>query len=122
MPILKAAQEAVLKIDKTQLHIIKSYINPPNLVVMVLKACCLLYGYEENWENSKRYLLGDIRFLEKLIGKLLLFVEYDVTTAAEIRFVKLRDLYFKKEEFKREYIIKQSEAAGCIYQWLIAID
>ena len=73
MPILKAAQEAVLKIDKTQLNIIKSYINPPNLVVMVLKACCLLYGYEENWENSKRYLLGDIRFLEKLIGKLLLF-------------------------------------------------
>ena len=35
---------------------------------MVLKACCLLYGYEENWENAKRYLLGDIRFLEKLIG------------------------------------------------------
>jgi dynein heavy chain, axonemal len=115
MPILKAAQEAVLKIDKTQLNIIKSYINPPNLVVMVLKACCLLYGYEENWENSKRYLLGDIRFLEKLI-------EYDVSTAAEIRFVKLREQYFKKEEFKREYIIKQSEAAGCIYQWLIAID
>jgi hypothetical protein len=66
---------------------------------MVLKACCLLYGYEENWENSKRYLLGDIRFLEKLI-------EYDVTTAAEIRFVKLREQYFKKEEFKRENIIK----------------
>ena len=35
---------------------------------MVLKACCLLYGYEETWENAKRYLLGDIHFLEKLIG------------------------------------------------------
>ena len=50
------------------MNILKSYINPPSLVVMVLKATCLLYGYEETWENAKRYLLGDIRFLEKLIG------------------------------------------------------
>ena len=39
---------------------------------MVLKATCLLYGYEENWENAKRYLLGDIRFLEKLIGSFII--------------------------------------------------
>ncbi len=37
----------------------------------------------------------------------MLFIsEYDVTSAAENRFVKLREQYFKKEEFKREYIIK----------------
>ena len=53
------------------MNILKSYVNPPNLVVMVLKATCLLFGYEENWENAKRYLLGDLKFLDKLIGKIL---------------------------------------------------
>ena len=42
-------------------------MNPPKLVVTVLDATCLLFGYEENWDTSKRYLLGDMRFLEKLV-------------------------------------------------------
>jgi hypothetical protein len=33
---------------------------------MVLNATCLLFGYEESWDDAKRYLLGDIKFLEKL--------------------------------------------------------
>lgn len=37
------------------------------MVVTVLDATCLLFGYEENWDTSKRYLLGDMRFLEKLV-------------------------------------------------------
>ena len=61
-----------MNIDKTQLNIIKIFVNPPNMVVMVLDAICLLFGYEENWVNSKRFLLGDIKFLEKLV-KLILF-------------------------------------------------
>jgi len=75
---------------------------------MVLKATCLLYGYEENWENAKRYLLGDIRFLEKLIGSFIIFLEFDVTVTnvVESRFIKLNEFYFKKDEFKRENIVK----------------
>ena len=38
------------------------------MVVMVLKATCLLFGYEETWENAKKYLLNDMKFLDKLIG------------------------------------------------------
>lgn len=68
MPALLSAQAAVANIDKTQLNIIKSYVNPPKLVVTVLDATCLLFGYEENWENSKRYLLGDMKFLDKLVS------------------------------------------------------
>ena len=56
-----------MKIDKTQLNILKSYVNPPFLVVNVLNAVCLIFGYEESWEYSKKYLLGDFRFIEKLI-------------------------------------------------------
>jgi hypothetical protein len=37
------------------------------MVVMVLDAICLLFSFEENWENSKKFLLGDMKFLEKLV-------------------------------------------------------
>jgi hypothetical protein len=69
------------------------------MVVTVLRACCVLFGYEENWENAKRYLLGDIRFLEHL-------VEFDVTSTPETRFVKVRKDYINKEEFNKESVIK----------------
>ena len=65
--MLKAAQAAVQNIDKTQLQIIKSYVNPPKVVVTVLDAVSLLFGQEESWEASKRYLLNDIKFLDKLV-------------------------------------------------------
>ncbi len=42
-------------------------MNPPILVVLVLNAVCLIFGYEETWESSKKYLLGDFKFIEKLI-------------------------------------------------------
>jgi hypothetical protein len=51
-----------------------------------------------------------------------LIKEYDVNGASDSRFVRLREHYLKKDEFKRENIVKQSEAAGCIYQWVLAID
>jgi hypothetical protein len=35
--------------------------------VTVLNAVCLIFGFEESWEYSKKYLLGDFRFIEKLI-------------------------------------------------------
>ena len=53
------------------------------MVVNVLKACCVLFGYEETWENAKRYLLGDLHFLEKL-------VDFDVINCPETRFIKFR--------------------------------
>jgi hypothetical protein len=34
---------------------------------MVLDAICLLFGLEESWEISKRNLLGDMGFLNKLV-------------------------------------------------------
>lgn len=37
------------------------------MVVTVLEATCLLFGLEESWDTSKRHLLGDMRFLEKLV-------------------------------------------------------
>ena len=69
------------------------------MVVFVLKACCTLFGFEETWEAAKRYLLGDIHFLEKL-------VDYDVINTPENRFVKFRNNYLNKEDFVKENVIK----------------
>ena len=104
-----------MKIDKTQLNIIKSYVSPPGLVVLVLQATCNLFGYEETWESAKRYLLGDLHFLEKLI-------EYDVKTAAESKFIRLRNIYISRPDFIKELVIKQSSAAASIYDWIMAIN
>ena len=49
---------------------------------MVLDAICLLFGLEESWEVSKRNLLGDMKFLEKLI-------DFDLKKSPESRFLKL---------------------------------
>ena len=62
-----------------------------------------------------RYLLGDLHFLEKLI-------EYDVVNSEESRFVKLRSKYFEMENFNKENILKNSEAAANIFEWIKAID
>ena len=71
------------------------------MVVIILKACALLFGLEETWESSKRYLLGDIKFLEKLI-------DFDVINCPPQRFLKLRKVYFQDPNFTRELIFKVS--------------
>jgi hypothetical protein len=88
-----------MKIDKTQLNILKSYVNPPTLVVQVLNSACLLFGYDENWETSKRLLLGDFKFIEKLI-------DFDASNCPDSRFLKLRTTYLHREDFKKENVQK----------------
>lgn len=66
---------------------------------MVLQATCLLFGHDETWENAKRFLLSDMRFLEKL-------VEFDVSNTSENRFIKLKNNYLGREDFKKELVVK----------------
>ena len=37
------------------------------MVVILMNAFCVLFGHEENWESSKKNLLNDFKFLEKLV-------------------------------------------------------
>ena len=53
----------------------------------------------ENWETAKRYLLGDMKFLDKLI-------EFNIKKVPENRFYRLRNYYFKKPGFTDENIQK----------------
>jgi hypothetical protein len=49
-------------------------------------ATAVLFDFEETWDATKRLLLGDIKFLEKM-------VEFNVDKCKESRFIKLRATY-----------------------------
>lgn len=99
LPILKSAQDAVAQIDKSALNQVKSYVNPPALVNTVLCSVALLFGFKETWEDAKKNLLGDMKFLEKLI-------DFDVSKIPEKRFLTLRNTYLKDPNFTKENVMK----------------
>ena len=55
-----------------------------------------------------RYLLGDMKFLEKLM-------DYDIQSVPEAKFHRLRTYYFEIPNFQSENILKQSTAASQIF-------
>jgi hypothetical protein len=52
-------------------------------------ATAVLFDIEETWDATKRFLLGDIKFLEKM-------VEFNVDKCKESKFIKLRESYLKR--------------------------
>jgi hypothetical protein len=56
-----------MNIDRFSLQVIKSYVKPTKLTVMVLSSICCLFGYEESWPSAKKELLIDSNiFLQRL--------------------------------------------------------
>jgi len=61
----------VRSLDKNAIVEIKTFPNPPALVVLVLEAVMLLFGEKKDW-NSVRAVLGDpTGFMKRIL-------EYDV--------------------------------------------
>lgn len=85
------------------------------MVNIVLCSVALLFGFKETWEDGKKHLLGDLKFLEKLC-------DFDVTKTPEKRFIQLRNTYLKDENFNKESVSKVSEACGTLFTWVVAID
>ena len=97
------------------MNILKSFTSPAPLVVTVMTATCLLFGFKETWEDAKKNLMSDMKFLDKLC-------DFDVSKVPEKRFVTLRNTYLKDPNFNKENVMKVSEAAASIYTWVTAID
>jgi len=114
IPALEAAQDAVKDINKAQISEMKGYNVPPDPIKEVMYAVCLLFGWKEDWENSKK-LMSQMTFTQDLIS-------FDVSTVPEKRFIKLREVYISKKTFNKADIIKVSEAASSIFVWVAAID
>ena len=68
MPLLQAALEAVedLKNRKSDLAVVKTFVKPPQLVVEVMEAVCLLCGSRPDWASAKS-LLAQTDFFNRLL-------------------------------------------------------
>jgi len=69
MPQLIKAQEAVEKIDRNQLVMLRTMPSPPAVVSMVFEAVCILFGQTKtDWATAKLLLIDLNRFIQSLIN------------------------------------------------------
>jgi hypothetical protein len=45
------------KLDKSKITIMKSLAKPPEMVVQVMNAVCVLFEKKENWDESKKLMV-----------------------------------------------------------------
>ena len=57
LPALKEAEDALSKINKSDIAEIKGFMNPPAVVVLVLEAVCILLGEKTDWSGAKQVMI-----------------------------------------------------------------
>ncbi|CAK4159090.1 unnamed protein product [Aphanomyces euteiches] len=113
LKILDDANRSVANLDRRYIMEIKTFVNPPVLVHVVLNAMCVLFSVEPSWENAKR-LLSDVNFISSMLN-------YDKDNIPEHTLTKLEP-YLTNEMFNKTEVEKQSIAASTMVVWIIAID
>ena len=127
IPALEAAVKALRTLEKKDIVEVKSMGRPPPAVKLTMECCCLLMGVrpkrvmlpntveriDDYWEPAKKKLLGDPKFLQKLLA-----FDKDNIDAAVIRKVKP---YLEMPSFMPEVVQKASVAAAGLCKWVHAI-
>ena len=140
LPVLERAQQEVNKLDKLAIAEIKSFHNPPALVLMVLEAVMVMLGESTAWGDA-RVVLSDQHFLQRLLqvgsylGSMALqwscdscgaFVcawpeQYNSEGIPESSLRKMERDYLKRADFTPSRVNTHSVAAGVLCQWVLAI-
>ncbi|KAJ3068699.1 Dynein heavy chain 6, axonemal [Podochytrium sp. JEL0797] len=113
LPALDAAYKALDALDKKDIAELKVFAKPPDAVLMVMEAICILFKMKPDWENSKK-LLGDPQFMKKMS-------EYDKDNIPEAIQKKVRK-YTENPTFTPEAIERVSKACKSIGMWVLAMD
>ncbi|KAJ3021047.1 UNVERIFIED_CONTAM: Dynein heavy chain 6, axonemal [Siphonaria sp. JEL0065] len=113
LPALEAAYKALDALDKKDIAELKVFAKPPDAVLMVMEAICILFKMKPDWENSKK-LLGDPQFMKKM-------AEYDKDNIPEAIQKKVKK-YTENPAFTPEAIERVSKACKSIGMWVIAMD
>ncbi|XP_066474528.1 dynein axonemal heavy chain 6 [Tiliqua scincoides] len=113
LPALEAANKALDSLDKADISEIRVFTKPPDLVMTVMEAICILLNAKPDWATAKQ-LLGDSYFLKKLM-------EYDKENIRSQVLLKLQK-YINNPDFVPEKVEKVSKACKSMCMWVRAMD
>eukprot|EP00746_Dinoflagellata_sp_MGD_P126903 gnl/MRDRNA2_/MRDRNA2_61620_c0_seq1.p1 gnl/MRDRNA2_/MRDRNA2_61620_c0~~gnl/MRDRNA2_/MRDRNA2_61620_c0_seq1.p1 ORF type:complete len:1770 (+),score=338.45 gnl/MRDRNA2_/MRDRNA2_61620_c0_seq1:296-5311(+) len=113
MPEYRKAMQSVEKLEKKDIQEIKSFQNPPPLVLMVMECICTVLGQKTDWATAKN-LLADMNFLRKL-------KDYDKDSIPDRTLQRLKN-FVRREDFDPVQVEKQSHAAKSLCMWCRALN
>lgn len=113
MPIYEEALKALNTLNKNDIVEMKSYPKPPEELVMVIGAVCVLFKKTESWDEGKKMMNEPKKFLESLM-------DYKKDNIPD-KIVKKVRKYIKMPKFKPDIIVSKSKAGESICKWVIAI-
>ena len=130
IPLLNEAMKALDTLKPGDITEVKAMKTPPSGVVLVMSAVCQMMGVkpekikdpndatkkvEDYWGPSKKHLLGDPKFLQRL-------KEFDKDHIPDKVIKILRTKYVNSEEFEPSIIKKASVAAFGLCKWVRAME
>ncbi|XP_023277881.1 dynein heavy chain 6, axonemal [Seriola lalandi dorsalis] len=113
LPALEGANQALSSLDKADISEIKVFTKPPDLVMTVMEAVCILLNCKPDWPGAKQ-LLGDSNFLRRL-------TDYDKDNIKPQILLKLQK-YINNPDFIPEKVEKVSRACRSMCMWVRAMD
>ncbi|XP_027139394.1 dynein heavy chain 6, axonemal [Larimichthys crocea] len=113
LPALECANQALNSLDKADISEIKVFTKPPDLVMTVMEAVCILLNYKPDWAGAKQ-VLGDANFLRRL-------TDYDKDNIKPQILLKLQK-YINNPDFIPEKVEKVSKACRSMCMWVRAMD
>lgn len=100
-PELRAAQDAVRRLDRNSIVEIKAFSKPPEGVMFVMQCVMVLLNEKTDWSSVKSVLSNVSEFMNRLL-------EYDVEATSEKVWKKARDGWISKQGFEPAEVKKVS--------------
>nr|XP_055061459.1 dynein axonemal heavy chain 6 isoform X1 [Misgurnus anguillicaudatus] len=113
LPALESANKALNALDKADISEIRVFTKPPDLVMTVMEAVCILLNSKTDWASAKQ-VLSDGNFLKKLM-------DYDKDNIKPQILQKLQR-YITNPDFIPEKVEKVSKACKSMCMWVRAMD
>ena len=112
-PILLEAEKGLENLTKDKVAELKTYSKPPPEVNTVLAVVMTLLGKDPSWTSVKKEIASP-----DFLKSLQTYKKEEITQNT----IKKIEKYTHKSEMLPSKVMKVSEAAGCIWEWVLAIE